>query len=373
MRIGFELSPITRTRTGVGQYCYYLLKHLLQNDTLNDYCGFSSGMEKPDVAAFAARMPNRHLPVPTRLLYRVWEMTHRPRVDRIIGGADVFHATNFVLPPTATARRVVTIHDITFLAVPEMCSPKITRYFARHLRTYAAEADAVLVHSEATRQDLVQRLSVPAEKIVVAPPGVDPSLRRIEADAARQVLRERYSIEGPFVLFVGTLEPRKNVVGVVRAFAQLRHAADHTLVLIGQRGWNCQPIFETIEALRLTDRVRHLGFLPRHKELAYFYSAAAALAYPTFYEGFGLPLVEAMACGCPVVTSDSSSVPEVVGDAALVAAPEDTEAHARHLDRIIAEPELAEDLRRRGLARAQQFTWDRCAEITLRTYEKVVA
>src|SRR5690606_10425167 len=142
-------------------------------DRENEYRGFSSGIEPPDLAHASTRATNRHLAVPTRLLYRAWGTFQRPRVDRLLGGTDVVHATNFVLPPADTARRVLTIHDITFLVVPEMCSPKITRYFARHIRRFADDADAILVHSDATRHDLVHHLGIPADKITVAPPGVD--------------------------------------------------------------------------------------------------------------------------------------------------------------------------------------------------------
>lgn len=372
MRIGFETTPITRTRTGVGQYCYHLLRHLLQLDHENEYRGLSSGMEEADLADLALSA-HRRIAVPTRLLYRTWDVLRRPRVDSALGGVDLFHATNFVLPPTASAPRVLTIHDITFLSVPELCSPKIARYFARHIHRYAADADAILVHSESTRRDLVRHVSVPEDKVVVAPPGVEWVASEPEPERARALLRERYQIERPFVLYVGTLEPRKNVVGALRAFAQSKEAAGHLFILIGKRGWNCEPIFETIETLDLQARVRHLGYLEDQDDLRHFYAAAAAMLFPTYYEGFGLPVLEAMACGCPVATSNTSSVPEVAGDAALMAAPSDVDAHTENLDRLLANASLAATLRERGRARARQFTWTRCAELTLETYKKVAA
>jgi glycosyltransferase involved in cell wall biosynthesis len=372
MRVGFDVGPITTTRTGVGQYCYYLLKGLLDQTTGNSFVAFSAGMERPDLTDLPSSLPHCHLHIPTRMMYRLWDLTNRPYVDRKCGGLDVFHATNFVTPPTETARRVVTIHDITFLAVPELCSPKIAAYFARHICRDANEADVIVVHSEATRQDLIRHVAVPADKVVTAWPGVDAALRMMDLTAARAHLAQAYGITAPYLLFVGTLEPRKNVAGVLRALALLRDTIPHHLVLVGKRGWNSDPIFSLIENLDLGDRVHHVGFIPQHGDLAHFYSAAAALMYPTYYEGFGLPLAEAMACGCPVIASNVSSVPEVVGDAALTAAPDDIEALAQHLHHVVHDHELSEDLRRRGLERAPLFTWPRCAEITAAAYRKAV-
>ncbi len=372
MRVGFDVGPITTTRTGVGQYCYYLLKLLLDQTTSDSFVAFSAGMERPDLTGLPSPLPHRHLRVPTRAMYRLWDAVRWPAVDRLCGGLDVFHATNFVAPPTASARRVVTIHDITFLAVPEMCSPKIADYFARHIYKDANEADVILVHSEATRADLIRHVAVPADKVVTAWPGVDSSLRMMDLTAARAHLAQAYGLTAPYVLFVGTLEPRKNVGGVLRTFALLRDSIPHHLVLVGKRGWNSDSIFGLIDSLDLRDRVHHVGFIPQHGDLAYFYSAAAALLYPTYYEGFGLPLAEAMACGCPVVASNVSSVPEVVGDAALTAAPDDIEALAQHLHHVIHDQELSEDLRRRGLERAKLFTWPRCAELTAAAYRKAM-
>jgi glycosyltransferase involved in cell wall biosynthesis len=305
------------------------------------------------------------------MLLPLWDFLPFPRMDRLIDGADVVHGTNYYIPPTARARRVVTIHDLAFLVFPHLANADIVGPFAQRLHRYVAEADAIMAYSEATKADVVNRLGADPSKITVAPMAVDEAFRPVSRDEAQCRVREEYGIDGPFLLFVSTLEPRKNVPGLLRSFARLAPQIPHRLVLIGSVGWDADEIFQTISALHLEERVVRPGFVP-HLRLPIFYGAADAFVFPTFYEGFGLPLLEALVCGCPVVASDNSSVPEVVGDAGLLVQADDEEGFAKAVMRILEEPSLRDDLASKGMRHAARFSWQGCAESTLEVYRRVV-
>ncbi len=368
MRIGFDVSPLTPARTGVGNYCYYLLKHLLDLPGGHEMLGFATGRRGLDLGSLEGRLPVRHWRAPTRAIYALWNWAGRPRVDAALGGVDVYHATNYYLPPVRSAKTVVTVHDLAFLVRPELCSPRITRPFARGIGRFCRRAGAIMAYSEATRRDLVERLGVTAAKVTVAPMAVDEAFAPMSREAAETVLRERFGVAPPFLLYVSTLEPRKNVPGLLEAFARVKDRIPHNLVLVGSVGWNADPIFETIARLGLQDRIIRPGFV-RHLELPAFYCAASAFVFPTYYEGFGLPLLEALTCGCPVVTSDNSSVPEVTGGAALYSGADDHTAIADNILRVLEDGALRADLAARGKAHAAQYAWRDCAATTLNVYQ----
>ncbi|MDX9974628.1 MAG: glycosyltransferase family 1 protein [FCB group bacterium] len=371
MRVGFDIGPITATRTGVGNYCYYLLKHLLRLLEADErIVGFATGRERPSLHELESRLKYRYIPVPTRVMYRSWTWFNRPRVDRCLGGLDIYHATNYFLPPTESAKRVVTIHDLAFMATPELASPKIVGPYSRQMTTFAHEADAIMAYSESTKADIVHYLDVPPEKITVAPMAVDEGFEPMPRDEAERWVREKYFVETPFLLFVSTLEPRKNVPTLLHAFARVAREIPHKLVLVGGIGWDSEEIFDTMRRLRITDRVVRPGFVPHH-ELPAFYCAADAFVFPTLYEGFGLPLLEALTCGCPVITSNNSSVPEVTGDAALRSDANDDENIAADIRRVLGNPELVAEMKKRGFGHATKYSWDACARATLEVYRNL--
>lgn len=367
MRVGIDIGPLAGERTGVGNYCYFLVKHLLQQ-ARHEYVGLCTAMGQPQLNGLP--LPYRRIALPTRVLYRAWDKFGVPRVDARLGGVEVYHATNYVLPPARRAKRVVTVHDLAFLAVPELCSPKIAEMFGKNIGRYCREADAILVYSESTKRDLRRFLDVEEEKIFATPMAVDAAFTPVEKEEAKEHVRAKYGIADPFLLFVSTLEPRKNVVGLLEIFARVANDFPHKLVMIGSVGWNAQPIFDAITRLGIGERVMRPGYVP-HSELPMFYSAADAFVFPTHYEGFGLPLLEALACGCPVVASDNTSVPEVTGDAALRAAADDVDAQVENVRQVLTEDALRAELIEKGVAQAKLFSWDRCAADTAAVYEHV--
>ncbi len=379
MRIGIEITPLTATRTGVGSYVYWLLKHLLLEASDMTFRAFSSGLQRPDArvaggaaseAPFSLLAGHRRIGLPTRLLYQSWNLLGRPRVDALLGGVDVFHATNYFLPPVRSARRVLTVYDLSFLRYPELCSPKIVGPFSRHVGRFARAADAVLTCSEASRRDIVELLHVAEDRVTVAHGAVDDDFVPMERDKAEALLEKTYGVRPPFFLFVGTLEPRKNVDGILRAFAMASRDMPHALVLVGETGWNAEEIEALAAPLLTAGRVIRPGYVASG-DLPAFYSAASAFMFPSRYEGFGLPVLEAMACGCPVICSERGSLPEVTGDAAVHADPEDTDAIADAMRRVAGDAALAAALVEKGRARAAAFSWRRSAQTVLSLYRRL--
>lgn len=373
MRVGIDVSSLTRTRTGVGNYTHSLLKCLVDDAGDTQFHAFSSGVRVITLrgAQGPALASHRHIHVPTRVLYRLWNVLGWPRVDRLLGGVDVYHATNYFLPPTATARRVVTFYDLAFLRIPECCSPKIIGPFSRNVARFAREADAVLTCSEAAKRDIVELLDVPGEKISVAYGAVEDDFIPMDRASAAVLLKRHYGVSGPFLLFVSTLEPRKNVEGLVRAFAKVAHDIPHNLVLVGASGWRIEGLEHAFRESGLGDRVQRVGYVIAREHLPAFYSAADAFVFPSFYEGFGLPVLEAMVCGCPVITSNRSSLPEVAGGAAEYVDPDNTDEIAEAIRRVVVDESLAASMRERGRAQASRFSWQDCARRTQEVYRRL--
>ncbi|HZU05831.1 MAG TPA: glycosyltransferase family 1 protein [Chloroflexota bacterium] len=279
---------------------------------------------------------------------------------------DLLHGPDFVVPLRRRCPAVVTVHDLAFLRYPEILTAESRRYYLQVERVVAS-VERVIVDSQHTAADAQALLGVPAARLRVV--YLAPTLAPV-TDAGRvAAVRARYALEGPFLLYVGTLEPRKNLATLLRAFARLGPSTPARLVLAGPRGWLDEPIIAA--AARLGERVRLLGPVPA-ADLATLYAAATAFVFPSLYEGFGLPPLEAMAAGTPVVAARASCLPEVLGEAALFVPPEDEAALAEALRAVLEDPALRADLRRRGLARAAQFSWERTAAATLAVYREVL-
>lgn len=372
MRIGFDTSPLRGHLTGVGTYVHQLTTALSRNYADSSLLGLSSGLRKPSEELTRHFAATRHVPVPTRALYRTWQVFGRPRADRLLGGPEIFHATNYVLPPTRRAATVLSIHDLSFLRMPEVCSPKIAGFFGRHMRDHADRADAVVTCSEATQKDCVELLGLAPEKVTVTYYAVEDGFGLSDEGSSRVRLQDEYRLDGPYFLYVGTLEPRKNVTALLEAFEELLDELPHTLVLVGPAGWNSGALLDALSGARLRARVLQLGYVPSRETLADFYTCADAFVFPSLYEGFGFPVLEAMTCGCPVICSDAGSLPEVGGDAALYVPPGDVRGLASSMRRVASDVELQSQLRRNGLEQAKRFSWATCARATYAVYQQIV-
>ena len=268
-------------------------------------------------------------------------------------------------------KRIVTLHDAIAFRYPEGYT-RLNNFLHRHyVPATLKHVDAVITVSEAARDDLVRFLGCPDDRVHVVPWATSAAFRVLPAEAAARVVR-RYGLQPPFVLHVGALQARKNLPTLLRAFAHLRQEApDVTLAIAGRPTWHFAEIPQTVEALGLGGAVHFLGYVA-DADLPALYNAASVFSFPSLYEGFGLPVLEAMACGTPVVCSDASALPESAGGAALLVDPYDHRALADALGQVLSDQALADELRRRGLARAARFSWDRTAELTLAIYRRVL-
>ena len=380
MRIALDGQPLLAPLAGVGQYTRQLIHALARVGPSHHYYVVAP---RPLRALTRSRVRLARFPEPnvTRVIPGWWS-TLRARAERRLGrdpemrrGADppgdIFHATNHMFPfPLRTARTVLTIHDLTILLFPEFHPPKRLALMGPALVPAARRADRIVASSACTRDDVLKLLPVEPARVVVVPGGIDPIFEpkpAAEVDARLAPLGLR---AGEYVLFLGTIEPRKNL-------GRLLHAVERAgseigpLVLAGERGWNNAGIRHAVARLARDGRVRDLGYVPDDLRVA-LYAGARVFVYPSLYEGFGMPPLEAMACGTPVLTSNVSSLPEVMGDAALFVDPEDVSALASGLTRLWRDEALRADLRARGLVRAREFSWDRTARLMLDVYRDVL-
>ncbi len=314
-------------------------------------------------AAWTPPMPVRQLPLPRLALYEAWHLARRPAVQHATGPVDVIHATGVAVPPKS-APLVVTVHDLAYVRDPGQFTRKGRRFFEQALRLTRRDADVVLCSSEATRRDCIDAGFDPL-RLRVVPLGVRAE-RVGEGDVAATVAR--YGLRRPYVLSVGTHEPRKNLPALIEAFRRLGRD-DLDLVLVGPAGWHVDL---DAAVAPIAERVRVLGFVPAVDRDA-LYGGAAVFCYPSTFEGFGLPVLEAMAQGTPVVTSAGTATEEAAGDAGIVVDPHDPAAIAAGLATVLDDEVLAARLRADGVARAAAFTWDRTAALTLEAYRSVLA
>ncbi len=357
MRIGIDYTAAVRQRAGIGRYARSLIRALARLDHENAYILLSAGKE-PDAEPWPANFSLRALPVTDRHLSILWQKLRLPLpVEWLTGRLDLFHSPDFVLPPVRKARTVLTIHDLSFLRHPECSSPALLEYLMSAVPRSVARADLILADSQSTQHDLIELMGMDPARIRVVYPAVDDTFARSN-QAGVAAVRARHDIGGPYILSLGTLQPRKNYVRLIEAFRILKDSSDipHRLVIGGGPGWLYEPIYETIETLGLQDEVRMLGYVDEG-DLPALYTGADVFCFPTLYEGFGIPVLEAMACGTPVVASNTSSLPEAAGDAALLMSPTDTEAMAEALGRVITDTDLREHLIQSGLVQCQRFSW----------------
>ncbi|HEU5423624.1 MAG TPA: glycosyltransferase family 1 protein [Nitrolancea sp.] len=351
-------------QAGVSRYIERLLAALPAAAPEDEIVVFAGRGATKATAAFdpALRWLPSRLPTERPGVRILWEQFAAPPAlarERI----ELVHAPVNVAPVLAGRPAVVTVHDLAFLRYPEQYPGTKQRYLRWMTRRSVEHAARVIAVSEHTRRDLLNFYHVAPERVVVVPNGVGPEFRPGDDPAEARALRATHNLPDEFVLFVGTLQPRKNLLGLLRAWARVETAAP--LVIVGAPGWQYQPIFDEVRVLGIGERVIFTGY---SGDLASWYRAATVFVYPSLYEGFGLPVVEAMACGTPVVTSNVSSLPEVAGDAALMVDPTDQDALAGAIARLLESPELRATLRERGLARAAAFSWERTARETVAVY-----
>lgn len=373
MPIGIDYTPAYEQGGGIGRYVRELIAALAMQDAAQPYRLFVAGAQRavlpPAPAANFRYTPTRLSPL---TLARLWQRARLPLpIELFIGNVRLFHATDFVLPPTLPrTHTLLTVHDLSFARVPHSAAPRLKAYLEAVVPRSARRADHILADSAATKADLMALYGLPESKITVLYSGVSATFAPIRDVAAQSAVRAKYGVgDAPYVLAVGTVQPRKNYERLMQAIAALpARFADVKLVIVGGRGWLEAPIHA--QARALGERVQFLGFADE-EDLPTLYSAAACIAFPSLYEGFGLPVLEGMACGVPVLTANVSSLPEVAGDAALMIDPYSVEAIRVGLIALLEEDSAARAARlERGFAQAARFTWQAAARQLKTLYDQ---
>lgn len=377
-RIGFDATAAVTQGGGIGRYTRELLRALVQEG--NHYCFRIFAGRSPEAPPIDSPIPSgahvsfRQLPLSPRWLYRIWYRLRLPLpVQVFTGSVDLFHSPDFVLPPVmGNIPTILTVHDLSFALYPETFTPALVNYLERVVPWSVRRATHILADSESTRQDLIRLYGTPETKITVLYSGVHARFNTtVDEDAVAKV-REKYEIgEAPFAFTVSTLQPRKNHQLLIRAFRDVASQTNHNLIIAGGRGWLYEKMLEEVEQQGLQERVRFIGFVD-DGDLPALYNAASLFVFPSLYEGFGLPVLEAMACGTPVVSSNASSLPEVTGDAAVQLSPHDEAAWTGAMLRVINDRALRNRLIATGHSQAQRFRWSGAARKLLELYGRVL-
>jgi len=302
----------------------------------------------------------------------VWEQTQLPFLVRR-AGVDLLHSLHYTRPLILPCFSVVTFHDMTFFLFPDLHTRAKRLFFPYTIRLSAGRADALIAVSESTRRDALRILDIPPERITTVPLGISADFHPIDDRSLLEERRQRYHLPDEFILYVGLIEPRKNLPLLLRAYARLiqrEEAPD--LVLVGDIGWMAEPIFQLIKELNLAPNVHFTGYIP-HQDLPIVYNLAKIFIYPSNYEGFGFPPLEAMACGTPVITTAVSAMLDNVGDAGMLTPPQDEQALTEAMHQLLKDSSLRENLSQKGRQRAVEFTWRRTAIETLHIYKHVGA
>jgi glycosyltransferase involved in cell wall biosynthesis len=410
VRIAFDYTTGIYPGAGIARYTRSLIGALARLDHANSYCLFyaARGLPRPTPESaqadeLFAQHPNfRGVPVPfsVRQMFAVWQRLRLPLpVDLFTGRCDIMHSPDFVSPPHRSGADIITVHDLSFLVVPECADPKLAAFLTRSVPAAVQQADKIIAVSHQSKRDLVRLLGIPESKVVVVHNGVDERFRPMTKDEGRRTkdqeltlstpssfvlrpssfgdaatrLREKLNLPSRFILHVGTLEPRKNLKRLVEAYGLLTSPAygshrDIALVLAGRKGWLYEPIMEAAEQVnRNGGQVVFVDYV-EDADLPLLYNMAEVFAYPSLYEGFGLPAAEAMSCGTPTLVSTDGALGEVVGDAALPVEAQSTEAIASGLQRLIEDEALRASLAEAGPRQVARFTWEAAAEKVLEVY-----
>jgi glycosyltransferase involved in cell wall biosynthesis len=378
MKIGIDISPAINEKAGIGRYSYNLVTNLLKIDHKNQYFLFSNFIRDPD-GTKKERLnslckPNskvKNYLLPGKIKELIWKSPFISPIDLLLGKVDVFHGLNFLCIPYHVKSAIVTIYDLAFLKFPEQVGKGYAEYFTKATKNAVFNSDIIISISQSTKDDLIELLQVPKEKIKVIYLGVEDYFFIKVNPVKRRKIALKYNLPQKYILYVGTLEPRKNIVGLVKAFNLLNKnlQTKYKLVIAGEKGWLYDEIFQTVANLKLGDKVIFTGFIP-DCDLPAIYQGAKIFVLPSFYEGFGLPILEAMASGCPTISSNTSSMPEVVGDAGILINPSYPEEITQAIKKLLSDQTLYNQLKNKGEIQAQKFSWQKCGQETLRVYEE---
>lgn len=374
--ITIDYTPAYQQGAGIGRLVRELVKALAHYDAHTPYQLFVLGAHNPQLPPeYGANFSLASTRLSVEWLARLWHRARIPLPVTVFTGTNrLYHATDFVLPPLpAHIPSLLTVHDLSFVRVPHAASPRLRAYLEAVVPRSASRATHILADSQASKDDLCELYGIAPEKITVLLSGVSEFLRPVRDVQVLESLRVKYALNRPYMLSVGTVQPRKNYSRLIQALAQLRASGeDVELAIVGGRGWLQDEIERTLIDTQMRPYVKFLGFVP-DADLPALYSAAHLVAFPSLYEGFGFPVLEGMACGVPVLTSNVSSLPEVAGSAALMVNPLDLDDIVFSLRRLLNDTNLRQDLVQRGFEQVKRFTWANSAKSLHNIYQQFAA
>ncbi|AUS99244.1 glycosyl transferase family 1 [Nostoc sp. CENA543] len=385
LKVVIDATPVAPKPSGVGFYVFNLICAL---DTLQSSENFQLGIVyQPGLKKWLSRdfsfppalkhYSYKHLmPLPVRISDLLLDLNFSPSLsyfEKYFDYPDILQGTNYSVYPCKNTLRVMNIYDLTFIKYPNYVDSVVKNYKEK-VKRCLKWTDLVLTISESSKQDIVKYLQINPEKVYVTPLASRYHSNSVSPELLESLeIQAKYDFSKPYLLFVSTIEPRKNINSIITVFNLLKqnYKVEHQLVLIGKKGWGYEPIFSAIASSPWRDEIHHLDYLS-DELVALFYSKADVFVYPSHYEGFGLPVLEAMTLGAPVVSSNTSSIPEVAGDAAILIDPQDPMQLAESILKVISDRQLRQDLIDRGKARAKLFSWERTARETLNAYRTII-
>jgi glycosyltransferase involved in cell wall biosynthesis len=372
MRIGIDATALPPQPVGAGNYIIHLIRALAAMDSEDEFVIFS-GQRGPSLINLPEKPTLKWILLPDRNpgVRLIWEQTYFSRLIRD-SGVDLLHSLHYTRPLRLSCASVVTFHDMTFFLYPELHTRTKRFYFPLAIRSSAKRANFLIAISESTRQDTIRLLNLSPDRVITIQHGVDPSFRPLSDIDLKKRITKKYRLPDKIILYVGLIEPRKNLPLLIKAYKKLvDDGTEHYLVLAGRYGWMFDEVLQQIEKLSLTDKVILTGYVDQI-DLPMVYNLSDLFVYPTLYEGFGLPALEAMACGIPVITTKVSSLPEIVGEAGILVPPNDAEELFRGMKTVLQDEELRLNLARQGTEQAAKFTWERTARSTLEVYQRAI-
>lgn len=374
MNIGIDIRVLARgARTGVEEYTINLLSRLLLRETKINYQLFYNAFRKAELNypwLFLDKVSFKRFRIPNRLFFLSARYFNQPKIDKLLGKIDVYFNPHFFPAPlSANCRKIVTFHDLSFLRYPEFFSwrKRIWQRFLVAAQKEAVQADKIIAVSQSTRQDLINLYGIKPDKIKVIHSGIGEKFKNLKSGSWSLAIKRKYNLPKKFILYFGTIEPRKNLVGLIKAFELL--GTKHKLVFAGTKGWLYQDILKTARESKRRKDIFFTGFV-EDEDKPQLYNLADLFIYPSFFEGFGFPPLEAMACGVPTVVSHASSLPEVVGQGALMIDPHNIDEMAWALETILTDESLRKSLVEKGFVQAKKFSWSKCARETLEVIKK---
>lgn len=373
MNIGIDIRVLARgTRTGVEEYTINLLSELLSLDPKINYQLFYNAYQKAELNYPWLFLDNVHLKnfrIPNRLFFAGTRYFNQPKIDKLLGKVDVYFSPHFFTAPLSiNCKKVVTFHDLSFERYPYFFSwrKRAWQKFLIDAQKEAKQADKIIAVSKSTKDDLISIYGIEPSKIKVIYSGVGKQFRIMNYESGiKKKIRKKYKLPKKFILYFGTIEPRKNLIGLIKAFELLRKEQSIQLVIAGTKGWLYQDILRTARESKYSRDIVFTGFI-EETDKPCLYNLAEIFVYPSFFEGFGFPPLEAMACGKPTIVSCNSSLPEVVGQGALMIDPYNIDELAWSMETILTDKGLRERLVKKGIEQAKKFSWQKCAKETLK-------